>query len=66
MERRLKHRGFRELDLQVASAVAKQTGRGWRLDKANNAAQIDATVALAMAVERAQHRPEPVRPLGWL
>jgi phage terminase large subunit-like protein len=56
VERRLKHRGFRELDLQVASAVVKQTGRGWRLDKASNAARIDATVALSMCVERAQHK----------
>jgi hypothetical protein len=57
---------FRELDHQVASAIAKQTGRGWRLDKADNTARIDATVALAMAVERAEHKAEPVTMLGWI
>jgi phage terminase large subunit-like protein len=66
VERRLRHRGWRDLDQQVASAVAKQTNRGWRLDKADRNARIDAAIALAMAVERAQAKPEPVKLLGWL
>jgi hypothetical protein len=36
------------------------------LDKSDRDAQVDAVVALAMAVERAQHREEPVRLLGWI
>jgi hypothetical protein len=36
------------------------------VDKAHRTAHIDAVVALAMAVERAEQRPEPVRLLGWL
>ena len=52
------------LDAHVAAAAARQTGRGWRLDKSGRSAQIDAVVALAMAVERAQTKPEPVRLLG--
>ncbi|MEJ7569644.1 MAG: hypothetical protein WKF41_15435 [Gaiellaceae bacterium] len=51
---------------QVAAAIAKRTGRGWRLDKSTHDAQIDATVALAIAVDRAQYEAEPVRLLGWL
>jgi phage terminase large subunit-like protein len=66
VERRLRHRGWPELDRQVASAVARQTGRGWRLDKADRNARIDAVVALAMACERAQARAEPARLLGWV
>ena len=54
------------LDAAIASAVAKQTGRGWRLDKADRTAQIDATVAVAQAVERAEHVEHPARLLGWL
>jgi hypothetical protein len=51
----------------IAGAVARQTGRGPRLDKRARAAQIAAAAALAMAVERAQApAPEPVRLLGWL
>jgi phage terminase large subunit-like protein len=66
VEQRLRHRGFRELDRAIASAVAKQTGRGWRLDTSTASAQIDAAVALAQAVERAEHKPAPVALLGWL
>jgi hypothetical protein len=50
----------------VAAAVARDTPRGWRIDKPHGRAQIDALIALAMAVERAEQRPEPVRLLGWL
>lgn len=66
VERKLRHRGHRELDAHVAAAAAKQTGRGWRLVQGGNAAQIDAVIALAMAAERAQHEEEPARLLGWL
>ena len=66
VEKRLRHRGEPELAKHVAGAIAKQTGRGWRLDKAERGAQIDAVVCLAMAVERAEARPAPVRLLGWL
>jgi hypothetical protein len=45
--------------------AARATGRGWRLDKSSRGAQIDAVIALCMAVERAQYKPEPVRLLGW-
>jgi hypothetical protein len=60
------HRGEPELAKHVAGAIAKQTGRGWRLDKAERGAQIDAVVCLAMAVERAEARQASVRLLGWL
>jgi len=65
VERRLRHRGFPQLDRHIAAATAKQTGRGWRLDRAS-ADPIDACIALAIAVDRAQHITEPVRLLGWL
>jgi hypothetical protein len=50
----------------VANAIAKDTPRGWRIDKPHGRAQIDALVALAMVVERAEQKPEPVRLIGWL
>jgi phage terminase large subunit-like protein len=53
VERKLTHPGDRSLDSHVHAAIAKKTGRGWRLDKLRRSAQIDAVVALAMAVERA-------------
>jgi phage terminase large subunit-like protein len=66
IEGRITHPSDRELNRHVASAVARDTPRGWRLDKSHRTTQIDAVVALAMAVERAEMKPEPVRLLGWL
>ncbi|MCW3048490.1 MAG: Phage Terminase [Solirubrobacterales bacterium] len=66
VERRLRHPAHPELDRHVAQAVARPTGRGWRVDKVQREHQIDGVVALAMAVERASHRPAPVALLGWL
>ena len=65
-EKRLRHPGHPDLDRHVAQAIAKKTGRGWRLDKAGRDAQIDGVVSLAMAVERAQFKPADVELLGWL
>jgi hypothetical protein len=36
------------------------------IDKPSPRANIEAMIALAMAVERAEHQPEPVELLGWL
>jgi len=58
VEQRLRHVGHPDLDRHIAAAVAKPTGRGWRLSKAGEDDQIDAAIALAMAVDRAQ-APRP-------
>jgi hypothetical protein len=49
-----------------STAVARHSRRGWRIDKPNPRANIDAVIALCMAVERAEFKPEPVELLGWL
>ncbi len=66
VERRLKHPGDPKLTAHVMAAVAKDTPRGWRIDKTTSRVNIDACVALAMAVERAEQRPPPVELLGWI
>ena len=66
IERRLAHPNDPALNRHVAAAIARDTPRGWRLDKAHRSAQVDGVVALAMAVERAEAKHEPVRLLGWL
>lgn len=66
VERRLTHPDHPALNQHVAGAVAKQTGRGWRLEQSERSAQIDAVVALAMAVERATAPAPHVELLGWL
>jgi phage terminase large subunit-like protein len=65
-ERRLRHPNDRDLNRHVAAVVARPTPRGPRIDKAKARHQVDAVVALAMAVERAEARPEPAKLLGWL
>jgi phage terminase large subunit-like protein len=69
LERRLRHPGDPVLDRHVAAAVAKQTQRGARIAHAggrHSSNRIDAVIALAMAVDRAENQPEPARLLGWL
>lgn len=65
-ERRITHGNGPDLNHHVATAIARDTPRGWRLDKTKSRHQIDAVVALAMALEAAEKRPEPVQLLGWL
>jgi phage terminase large subunit-like protein len=55
-----------ELARHASDAIARHSRRGWRIDKPNPRANIDAMVALARAVERAEHKPEPVVLHGWL
>ena len=56
-----------ELAAHAAHTVARHSRRGWRIDKANPRDHMDAIVALAMALERAeQPPPQPARLLGWL
>lgn len=51
---------------QAAATVAKHSRRGWRIDKVERADNIDAIVALAMSLERAEAKPERVRSLGYV
>ena len=62
----LTHPNDPDLNRHVASAVAKDSPRGWRVDKAHRIAQIDAVIALAMAVERAEQKVARVELIGWL
>lgn len=55
-----------EFARHAADAVARHSRRGWRIDKAERSSNVDGIVALAMALERAEARPEPVRLLGWV
>jgi len=55
-----------ELARHASDAIARHSRRGWRIDKPNPRANIDAIIALCMAVERAEQKPEPVALLGWL
>jgi phage terminase large subunit-like protein len=55
-----------ELARHAANAVAQHTRRGWRIASPARGVNVDAIVALAMAVERAEHRPEPARLVGFI
>ncbi len=55
-----------QLARHAADTIARHSRRGWRIDKPSPRTHIDAMIALCMAVERAEHQPEPVELLGWL
>jgi len=66
VERRIMLPDLAELSQHAANTVAKHGRRGWRIDKPDARTPNDAIVALAMAVDSAENRPQPVRLLGWL
>jgi phage terminase large subunit-like protein len=66
VEKRLTLPDHPELRQHAADAVARHGRRGWRIDKAARSDNIDAVVALAMAVEAAQQPPEVLELVGWL
>lgn len=69
LEGRLSHPGDPVLDAHVAAAVAKQTPRGAQIAHAGGrhaSNRIDAVIALAMAVDRAENQPAPAELLGYL
>jgi hypothetical protein len=64
VEKRLTLPDHEELRQHAANAIAKHSGRGWRIDKAKRSDNVDAIVALAMALNLVEYRPEPVELLG--
>lgn len=66
VEQRLTLPDDAELAGHAAHVVAKHSRRGWRLDKAARSDNIDAIIALCMALERAEDKPADVELLGWL
>jgi phage terminase large subunit-like protein len=66
VEKRLQHPDDPALNAHVRAAIARDTPRGWRIDKLKSRDNIDAVVAMAMAVEAAENKPAPVELLGWL
>ncbi len=55
-----------ELRAHAHTAIARHSRRGWRIDKVRGSDNIDAVIALAMALERADDKAEPVALLGWI
>ena len=66
VERRLTLPDNPELRAHAHAAIARHSRRGWRIDKANRADNVDAVIALCMALEAADNQPAEVRLLGWL
>jgi phage terminase large subunit-like protein len=68
IERRLVHPDDRRLNVHVHAAIARHSRRGWRIDRPGQGPgeQVDGVLALAMALDRAEHVEQPVQLLGWL
>jgi phage terminase large subunit-like protein len=55
-----------EIARHAADAIARDSRRGWRIDKPTKRTHIDGVIALMMAVDRVETQPAPVTVLGWL
>jgi hypothetical protein len=53
-------------DVAHAGAIAKQSRRGWRIDRPNPRVEIDGITALLMALDRLENRPVPAELIGWI
>ena len=56
------------LSQHAANAVARQSRRGWRVDRPDRSAgsNIDLVVALAMALDRLENQPRGLEVVGWV
>jgi phage terminase large subunit-like protein len=66
VHREITHPDDLGLNANVHAAVARHSRRGWRLEKPDRSTNIDAAVALAMAIDRHAYQPQPVELLGWV
>jgi hypothetical protein len=66
VEGRLQLPDVAELHQHAANTIARHGRRGWRLDKPDARTPTDAIIALCMAVEAVENRPEPARVLGFV
>jgi phage terminase large subunit-like protein len=66
VEGRLTHPDDPVLNSHVRAAIARDTPRGWRIDKMKSRDNIDACVALCMAVEAAEAPVQETVFHGWL
>jgi phage terminase large subunit-like protein len=65
-ERRVTLPDDRELARHAADTIARHSRRGWRIDKPTKETNIDAIVALCMALERAEQPLREPKLIGWL
>jgi phage terminase large subunit-like protein len=66
VEQRLTLPDHPELAQHAANTVARHGRRGWRIDKPSKGTHVDGIIALCMALERMENRPQPTEFLGWL
>lgn len=67
VEQRLTLPADETLASHASHAVARQSRRGWRLDRPSRSAglNIDALIALAMALDRLEGQPSGLEVVGW-
>jgi phage terminase large subunit-like protein len=66
VEQRLTLPDNAELRAHAHAAIARHSRRGWRIDKAQRNDNIDAIIAMCMALEAAANKPAEFELLGWL
>jgi phage terminase large subunit-like protein len=50
----------------AANAIARSKPRGWRIDAPDRSSNVDAMIALMMALDRFENQPRAARLIGWL
>jgi hypothetical protein len=67
-ERRLTLPDDDTLTSHAGHTVARHSRRGWRIDRPSRSAgqNIDAVIALAMALDRTEHQPQGLALVGWI
>jgi len=66
VDRRLTLPDNAELRAHAHAAIAKHSRRGWRIDKSQRSDNIDAVIAICMALDSVENQPPAVELLGWL
>jgi phage terminase large subunit-like protein len=66
VEQRLVLPDHEEMRQHAHAAIARHTRRGWRVDKTSKSDQIDAVIALCMALDAVETQPAPAELLCWL
>jgi hypothetical protein len=55
-----------QLRAHAHAAIARHSRRGWRINKVQRSDNIDAVIAMCMALEAAENKSAELEVLGWL
>jgi phage terminase large subunit-like protein len=66
VQKRITHGNDAALNAHVAACIARDTPRGWRIDRPDRSTPVDGVVAMALVVQRTTQPAQQVQLLGWV